>query len=134
VLAPRGGVLSRIRPLFAVGAGGKLGSGKQYWPWISLLDEIDAIRFLLHSDVSGPVNLTGPVPVTNAEFTRALGSIMHRPTLFPAPSIALRAVLGDFADEGVLISQRAVPAVLSGAGFLHTHTTLEQALRWATSR
>lgn len=133
VLSPSGGIMSRIKPLFALGLGGKLGSGKQYWPWISLTDQIDAICFLLEHDVSGPVNMTGPVPVTNAEFTRALGSILHRPALFQVPSVALRAALGGFAEEGVLVGQRAVPAVLSKAGFIHTHSTLEQALRWATS-
>lgn len=133
VLAPHGGVLGRIRPLFAIGAGGRLGSGRQYWPWISLLDELEAIGFLLDHDIAGPVNLTGPDPVTNAEFTRTLGAVLHRPTLLPVPAFALRATLGGFADEGVLISQRVVPTVLTEAGFTHTHRTLEQALRWATS-
>jgi hypothetical protein len=133
VLAPNGGIMSRLKPLFTFGLGGKIGSGKQYWPWISLADQIDAICFLLEHDVAGPVNLTGPVPVTNAEFTRVLGSIVHRPALLPIPPFALRAVIGEFADEGVLIGQRAVPAKLSKAGFIHTHSTLEQALRWATS-
>jgi hypothetical protein len=133
VLAPNGGIMSRLKPLFSFGLGGKIGSGKQYWPWISLADQIDAICFLLDHDVAGPVNMTGPVPVTNAEFTRVLGSIVHRPALIPVPPFALRAAIGEFADEGVLIGQRAVPAALSKAGFTHTHSTLEQALRWATS-
>ena len=132
VLGPGGGIMSRIAPLFRLGLGGKLGSGQQYWPWISLTDEVEAIRFLLLNDISGPVNLTGPVPVTNAEFTRALGQIMRRPTVLPVPPIALRTVLGEFADEGVLTGQRAVPAVLSKAGFEHAHPTLEAALRLAT--
>jgi uncharacterized protein (TIGR01777 family) len=127
----RGGMMSRIRPLFQLGLGGRLGSGQQYWPWISLRDEVDAIRFLLTNDVSGPVDLTGPAPVTNAEFTRTLGRLLHRPTVLPVPGIALSLVLGDFAQEGVLAGQRAVPAVLSRAGFQHTDHDLESALRAA---
>src|SRR5882757_1959429 len=132
VLAPNGGMMSRLRPLFAIGAGSRLGSGRQYWPWISLLDELEAIRFLLEHDIAGPVNLTGPVPVTNAEFTRMLGAILRRPTLLAVPAFVLRAVLGEFADEGVLISQRVLPTALRDAGFAHTHATLADALRWAT--
>jgi uncharacterized protein len=126
-----GGMMSRLRPLFRLGLGGKLGSGQQYWPWISLRDEVGAIRFLLTSDVSGPVNLTGPAPVTNAEFTRTLGHVLHRPTVLPVPGIALSVVLGEFARVGVLAGQRAVPAVLTAAGFEHTDRDLESALRSA---
>ncbi len=133
VLSRRGGVMSRLKPLFSLGVGGRLGSGNQYWPWISLVDEVAAIRFLLEHDISGPVNLTGPVPVTNAEFTRTLAKVLRRPAVLPVPGIALRTVLGEFADETILIGQRAVPAVLSRAGFEHQHNTVEQALRWATS-
>ena len=111
----RGGMMSRIRPLFQFGLGGKLGSGDQYWPWISLRDEVDAIRFLLTGDLSGPVNLTGPDPVTNAEFTSTLGRLVHRPAVLPVPRFALSAVLGGFAEEGVLAGQRAVPAALTAA-------------------
>ena len=127
----RGGMMSRIRPLFRLGLGGRLGSGRQYWPWISLRDEVDAIRFLLTADVSGPVNLTGPAPVTNAEFTRTLGRLLHRPTVLPVPASALSLVLGDFAQEGVLAGQRALPAALTEAGFQHTDRDLESALRAA---
>ena len=128
-----GGMMSRLRPLFRLGLGGRLGSGRQYWPWISLRDEVDAIRFLLTSDVSGPVNLTGPEPVTNAEFTRTLGRVLHRPTVLAVPGIALSVVLGEFARVGVLAGQRAVPAVLTAAGFQHTDRDLESALRSALS-
>lgn len=136
VLSPKGGVLGRIRPLFAAGVGGKLGSGKQYWPWVSLADEVGAIRFLLEQEtgVTGPVNLTGPGPVTNAQFTRTLGGLLHRPTVLPVPRFALRVALGDFADEGVLVSQRAVPAALLAAGYSFEHPTLESALSWALSQ
>lgn len=131
VLAPHGGMMGRIKPLFAIGAGGKLGSGSQYWPWISLADEIAAIEFLLNRPIGGPVNLTGPAPVTNAEFTRTLGRLMHRPTVASVPAVALRAVLGGFADSGVLVSQRVVPEVLLRDGFEFRHRSVDEALRWA---
>lgn len=133
VLAPGGGLLGRMVPLFRWGLGGRLGSGRQYWPWISLVDEVRAIGFLLVNEaISGPVNLTGPDPVTAAEFVRTLARVLHRPALLPVPAVALRAVLGRFADEGVLVGQRAVPRVLDQAGFGFTHPTLESALREAT--
>jgi uncharacterized protein (TIGR01777 family) len=134
VLSPDGGILGRLGPLFARGLGGRVGSGRQYWPWISLLDEIAAIRFLIDRDIAGPVNLTGPGPVTNAEFARTLGVVLGRPTVLPMPATALRLALGGYADEGVLIGQRAVPRVLTDAGFDFTHRTIEDALRWAIAR
>ena len=127
----RGGLMSRLAPLFRLGLGGRLGSGGQYWPWVSLQDEVDAIRFLLDHPVSGPVNVTGPVPVTNAEFTAAMGRAVHRPAVVAVPGFALSAVLGGFAEEGVLAGQRAVPAALTAAGFRHTHADLDSALRVA---
>ncbi|MGY2079493.1 TIGR01777 family oxidoreductase [Modestobacter sp. SYSU DS0657] len=129
----RGGLLGRMLPLFRLGLGGRLGSGRQYQPWISLRDEVDAIRFLLTADVSGPVNLTGPAPVTNAEFTAALGRAVHRPAVVPVPGPALHLVLGEFAEVGVLAGQRAVPATLEAAGFRHTHTDVDAALAAALS-
>jgi uncharacterized protein (TIGR01777 family) len=133
VLGP-GGLLGRQAPLFRLGLGGPLGSGRQYWPWIALADEIAAIRFLLTRPVSGPVNLTAPAPVTNAEFTRALASVLHRPARLPVPGFALSLVLGEFAGVGVLAGQRAVPAKLTAAGFSFTHPDLESALRAALRR
>jgi uncharacterized protein len=130
----RGGLMSRIRPLFQAGLGGRLGSGRQYWPWISLADEVGAIRFLLTSELSGPVDLTGPTPVTNAEFTAVLARLLHRPAVLPVPPVALRLALGDFAQEGVLAGQRALPTALTEAGFRHTHPDLESALRAALPR
>jgi uncharacterized protein (TIGR01777 family) len=130
----RGGLLKRMAPLFRLGVGGRLGSGEQYWPWISLTDEVDAIRFLLTAPVSGPVNLTGPAPVTNAEFTRALAQVLKRPAALPVPGVALRAVLGEFASVGVLAGQRAVPAALEAAGFSWTHPDVTSALRSALGR
>jgi hypothetical protein len=126
VLGP-GGLLARVLPLFRLGLGGRLGSGRQYMPWISLTDEVDAIRFLLTAPVSGPVNLTGP----NAEFTKVLGRVVHRPAVLPVPGPALSLVLGEFARVGVLAGQRALPDALTAAGFSFTHHDLEDALRAA---
>jgi uncharacterized protein (TIGR01777 family) len=131
----RGAMLMQILGLvFRAGLGGRLGSGRQYWPWISLQDEVDAIRFLLTSDLSGPVNLTAPGPVTNAEFTRELGRVVHRPTMLPVPAFVLSAVLGEFGRSSVLGGQRTSSAKLTGAGFTFTHTRPDQALRTALAR
>lgn len=128
VLAKGGGLLKRLTPLVKAGIAGKLGSGKQYMPWISLTDEIAAIRFLLEHDVVGPVNLTGPVPVRNTEFTKTLGQVLHRPTVLPVPGFAARIALGEFADD-VLTGQNAVPKRLQEAGFTFAHNDLATALR-----
>jgi uncharacterized protein (TIGR01777 family) len=130
VLGP-GGLLARTLPIFRLGLGGRLGSGRQYQPWISLRDEVGAIRFLLTAPVSGPVNLTAPGPVTNAEFTATLGRVLHRPAVLPVPAPALWVVLGEFARVGVLAGQRAVPAALTAAGFEFTDRDLDAALRAA---
>jgi uncharacterized protein (TIGR01777 family) len=126
-----GGLLGRLAPLFKLGLGGKLGSGRQYMPWISLTDEVDAIRFLLTAPVSGPVNLTAPTPVTNAEFTAALAEVVHRPALLTVPGFALQIVLGEFARVGALAGQRAVPAVLLAAGYEFSVPDLRTALAQA---
>jgi uncharacterized protein len=134
VLAPAGGILGRIKPLFSLGLGARLGNGRQYMPWISLEDEVRALLFAIsHDDVSGPVNLTGPAPVTNAEFTAALGRTVNRPTPLAVPGFALRAVLGEFAEEGLLGGQRAIPAVLERAGFRFHHNTIGEGLAFATA-
>jgi uncharacterized protein len=135
VLSPSGGLLARLKPLFSFGLGTRLGSGHQYMPWISLEDEIRALLFaIFHDELSGPVNLTGPAPVTNAEFTAALGRTLNRPTPLPMPAFVLRAALGEFADEGLLIGQRAIPAALERAGFGFHHDTIGEALAYATAR
>jgi uncharacterized protein (TIGR01777 family) len=135
VLAPAGGLLGRVKPLFSVGLGARLGNGRQYMPWISLEDEVRALLFAInHDEVSGPVNLTGPAPVTNAEFTAALGRTVNRPTPLIAPGFALRTLFGEFADEGLLGGQRAIPAVLERAGFAFHHNTIGEALAFATSK
>ncbi|MBW0020218.1 MAG: TIGR01777 family oxidoreductase [Mycobacterium sp.] len=135
VLAPGGGMLRRMRPLFTCGLGARLGSGRQYMSWISLEDEIRALLFAIaHPDLSGPVNLTGPAPVTNAEFTTAFGRAVNRPTPLTLPGFALRTVLGEFADEGLLIGQRAIPSALEQTGFQFHHNTIGEALGYATAR
>lgn len=135
VLAPKGGFLSRPVLLFKLGLGGRIGSGRQWWSWISIDDEVGAIRFLLEHDVSGPVNLTAPGAVTNAEFTRVLGRVLGRPTLFPVPRVAGRLALGaELADEVVFTGQRVVPAALTTAGYQFEHPSLEPALRAVLGR
>ncbi|BBY60430.1 TIGR01777 family oxidoreductase [Mycolicibacterium sarraceniae] len=134
VLSPGGGVLARLRPLFGLGLGARLGSGRQYMPWISLEDEIRSLLFAINNDdLSGPVNFTGPAPVTNSEFTAALGRALNRPTPLLVPAFALRTLLGEFADEGLLDGQRAIPAALERAGFAFHHNTIGEALAYATA-
>ena len=130
VLSGGGGALGTQVKVFKLGLGAPLGSGRQWVSWISLQDEVAAIRHLLTADVAGPVNLVGPAPVTNREFTGVLGKVLRRPTLpVPVPGLVLRAGLGEFATEGVLIGQRLEPAVLRGSGFVFAHRDLETALR-----
>ncbi|MGP3971392.1 TIGR01777 family oxidoreductase [Streptomyces sp. 6N223] len=135
VVARSGGAWGRLFPLFRAGLGGRLGNGRQYWSFIALDDHIAALRFLLRDDtkLSGPVNLTGPEPVTNREATRAMGRVLHRPTLFAAPAPLLRLALGDFAED-VLGSQRVLPARLLAAGFTFGHPGIDDALRAAVAR
>jgi uncharacterized protein len=129
VLSPGAGALAKMLPLFRLGLGGRLGSGKQWMSWISLADSVAVILFALDTPaLAGPVNLTAPQPVTNAEFTRALGKAVHRPAILPAPAFALRLALGAMANEALLASARVVPARLANAGFQFTHPTLDAAL------
>lgn len=117
VLDPTGGALGRMLPLFRFGLGGKLGSGKQWWSWITLHDELRAIQFIMDNEkLSGPINLTSPNPVTNQEFTSALARALRRPALFPAPAFALKVALGGFSTE-ILGSKKVLPAALLDAGF-----------------
>ena len=134
VVAPSGGILARLKTLFSFGLGARLGNGRQYMPWISLEDEVRALLFAIsHDELSGPVNLTGPAPVTNAEFTAALGRAVNRPTPLIVPGFALRTVLGEFAQEGLLGGQRAIPAALERSGFVFHHNTIGEALAYATA-
>ncbi len=131
VLSPGGGLLAKLKPLFALGLGGRLAGGHQYMPWISLDDEVRALLFAINQPMSGPVNLTGPAPVTNAEFTAALGRALKRPAPFLVPGFALKTLLGEFAEEGLLGGQRAIPAALERAGFAFHHNTIGEALAYA---
>ena len=127
VLDPTGGALGRMLPLFRFGLGGKLGSGKQWWSWITLHDVVRAIIFALEHPIAGPVNLTTPNPVTNQEFTAALARAMNLPALFPAPAIALKIALGGFSSE-VLGSKKVMPNALSDAGFVWDYPHITNAL------
>jgi uncharacterized protein (TIGR01777 family) len=129
VLGPGPGALARLLPLFRLGLGGPLGSGQQWMSWISLADAIAAILFAAQTPtLAGPVNVTAPAPVTNAEFTRFLAAAVHRPAFFTAPAAALHLALGPIADEALLVSVRAFPSRLTSAGFRFTHPTVDQAL------
>jgi hypothetical protein len=131
VVAAEGGAFGRLLPLFKAGLGGRLGNGRQYWSWISLRDEVAALRFLIGNDaIEGPVNLTGPAPASNAELTRELGRALGRPTLFAVPEPALKLVLGEMAVE-VVGSHRVLPRRLTEAGFQFADATPESALRSA---
>jgi uncharacterized protein (TIGR01777 family) len=126
-----GGFLKPLLLVFKLGGGGKLAGGRQYMPWISLPDWLGATTMLLErGDIAGPVNLTGPEPATNAEFTEALGRAVHRPTLLPVPAFALRAALGELGDWAVA-SLRATPGVLTKAGYAFRHRSVASAVRWA---
>lgn len=135
VLSAEGGALARMLPIFKMGAGAVLGSGRQYVSWISLPDWVDAVRFLLgrfranSGEPSGPVNLTAPEPVTNAEYTTALARALRRPTMPVAtPRLALRLALGEFADEALLAGQRVLPRRLLDTGHRFAHPTIGEAL------
>ncbi|WP_033437242.1 TIGR01777 family oxidoreductase [Saccharothrix sp. NRRL B-16314] len=134
IISPSGGLFGKIKPLFSFFLGGRLGNGRQYMPWISLDDAVSAIRFAVErDDIAGPVNVTAPSPVTNAEFTRTIGHALHRPTPWVAPAFALKAVLGDIAEEGLLSGQRAVPRVLEQHGFQFLHPALGAAVAAAVN-
>ncbi|MFJ8849371.1 TIGR01777 family oxidoreductase [Streptomyces sp. NPDC102437] len=131
VVGREGGAWGRLFPLFRAGLGGRLGDGRQYWSFIALHDEVAALRHILDTEsLSGPVNLTGPDPVTNREVTAAMGRVLHRPTLFTAPAPALRIALGDFAED-VLASQRVLPGQLLDSGFVFAFPGIDAAIRAA---
>jgi len=129
VLAPGGGALGKMLPVFRLGLGGRLGSGRQWMSWIGLADAVAAVRFILRTPVvAGAVNLTSPEPVTNAEFTKTLAQGLHRPAFVPAPAFALRIAVGQMADEALLASARVLPTRLLDAGFRFSQPTLKEAL------
>ncbi len=129
VLSPRGGALKQMLLPFKLGLGGRLGSGQQHMSWIALDDLLGAIQFALTNDLlRGPVNAVAPNPVTNAEFTKTLGQVLHRPTIFPVPAFAVRTLFGQMGEELLLASQRVEPARLVAAGFSFKHPELRGAL------
>jgi len=129
VISNKGGAWGKLLPIFKLGLGGKMGSGKQYWSFISMADEVGALKFLLTNEaISGPVNLTAPVPATNAQITKSMGRILRRPTLFAVPAIILKTVLGEFSQE-ILGSTRVIPQVLTEHGYPWIHPTLDTALQ-----
>jgi hypothetical protein len=136
VLSGSGGVLPKMLTPFRLGVGGKLGSGSQWMSWISIEDEVGAMVHLLADDAAaGPVNLTAPNPVTNGDFTKALGKTLGRPSVLPAPKFGLKAILGpEMAEELLLFSQRALPTRLLDSGYTFKHPELDESLRTALSK
>lgn len=135
VLARTGGALGKLLLPFRLGVGGRLGSGETWWSWISIADEVRAIRHIIDTPLSGSVNLTGPNPVTNAELTKVLGRVLRRPTLLPVPRFALEALLGkELAASLLFTSARVLPEKLQQSGFEHVHPTIESALRAVLNR
>ena len=129
VLSAQGGALEKMLPPFKLGVGGPVAGGKQYVPWVHLDDVVGAMLRCLDDDAaSGPINLTAPNPVTNAELSKTLGRVLHRPAVLPVPGLALKALYGEMAMI-VLTGQRAVPARLGELGYEYRHPRLEDALR-----
>ena len=129
VMAPKGGAWGRLNPLFKLGLGGRFGSGKQYWSFVTLADELAAIKFILtNSSVSGPVNITAPNPVTNGEITKAMAKTFKRPAFFHVPAFLLKLVLGEFSFE-LLHSARVIPQKLLDAGFVFESPDITSATR-----
>ncbi len=136
VLSAKGGALKKQLPLFKIGAGGTIGSGEQWWSWISIDDEVRAITHLLSGDIAGPVNLTAPQPATQADFANTLGSVLKRPTFLPTPKFGPKLLLGSELAENLLFTgQKVHPQVLKNdAGFTFDHPDLETALRAVLGR
>jgi uncharacterized protein (TIGR01777 family) len=130
ILSSEGGALAKMLLPFKMGVGGKVGSGRQYWSWIALDDVVGAIHHALtHPDLHGPINATAPNPCTNLEFTKTLGKVISRPTLFPMPKFAARLALGEMADDLLLASARVLPERLEQTGYEFRFPQLEDALR-----
>lgn len=129
VLSGRGGALKKMLPPFRLGLGGTIGSGRQYWSWVSMADVVGAIHHLLRMEsVQGPVNVVAPQAVTNAEFTAHLAAVLHRPAFLPMPAFAARLALGEMADELLLSSQRVEPVKLTASGYTYQQPDLTKAL------
>jgi uncharacterized protein (TIGR01777 family) len=134
VLSAQGGAFGKLLPIFRLGLGGRLGTGRQWWSWVALSDYVAAVRYLLvHDEIRGPVNVTSPEPIRNGELTEAMGRVLHRPTFTFVPGFALKLPLRGFADD-LLGGQRAVPTRLTDAGFTFEHPTFEPALRSVLGR
>jgi uncharacterized protein len=131
VLTSRGGALERLLTPFKLGVGGRVGSGGQWWSWVVLEDLVDAYRFVLEGDLAGPVNLMSPNPVTNAQFTKALGRAVHRPAVLPLPAVAVKTMFGQMGETVLLAGQRGLPARLLDAGFTFAFRDLDPALERA---
>lgn len=130
VTAESGGMMGPMKPAFKLGVGGKLGDGEQWWSWVTLDDVVKSFVYAVDSPgLSGPFNVAAPNPVTNAQFTKSLGSVLHRPTFLPAPKFALKTFAGEMADEMLLASQRVDSSKLSAAGFEFADTELDPALK-----
>lgn len=133
VLTPQGGALARILPLARFGLAGPLGTGRQYWSWITLRDELRALAHLIGQNVVGPVNLVSPQPLRQGEVMKALGAQLRRPAILPAPALALKVALGGFAGD-ILASARILPSVLTASGFVFENDTIESAMRWVVDQ
>lgn len=132
VQSASGGMVKRQLLPFKLGLGGKIGDGKFFLSWITLTDEVRALRFAIDNEsIRGPINLTAPNPVTNAEYTKALGAALHRPTVMPIPTAALKVAMGSELVDSLLASQRVVPTRLLEAGFVFEHPTIGEAMRAA---
>lgn len=135
VLSPEGGALGTTLPIFKLGGGGKIGSGRQWWSWVALDDVVGStVHALTNEGVEGPVNVGSPNPITNTEYTKVLGKVLGRPTVLPLPAPAARIMLGEVADALLLASQRMRPARLQDTGYAFRHPQLEGALRHLLGR
>jgi uncharacterized protein (TIGR01777 family) len=130
VMSADGGALPKMLTPFRLGLGGRLGNGRQWWTWVSVRDVVGAIQHVLnHNSLSGPVNAVAPNPVTNAEFTRILASVLNRPAIFPIPAFAVRMIFGEMGEELFLGSQRVEPTKLAASGYQFQHPDLKNALK-----
>lgn len=135
VLSPKGGALEQMLTPYKLGVGGKLGSGRQYMSWVTDDDLVGAFNFLMfRDDLEGPFNVTSPNPVTNKEFTKALGRVLSRPTFIPVPSFGIKLLFGEMGQEMLLEGQRAIPERLQQAGFEFEFVGIEDALRHVLGR
>ena len=135
ILDTNGGALTKMLPPFRMGIGGRLGDGRQWMSWIALDDVVNGLKFLIEDGaVQGPVNFVAPNPVTNAEFTKTLGRVLSRPTIFPVPKFAVRLAFGEMGDALLLSGQRVEPSVLEDRGFMFSWPTLEPALKHLLDR